>query len=161
MTPFARIAMAAVVVGLVVYLDARTKSWASGELRARGPRTVAGGHVRLRYTQNSGIAFGHWGRSAGPLIAYGMATAAGLAALLFQRARRPGVVIPAGLALLLAGTMGNLLDRIRNGFVVDFIDATSNHGLRWAMFNVADVALAAGLLLCLVGLITAMMRPAR
>ena len=51
-----RLAAALAAVALLVLIDVRTKSWAAGELRARGPRTVASGQLRLQYSENTGIA---------------------------------------------------------------------------------------------------------
>src|SRR5437764_245574 len=123
----ARIALALAVVGLVVFLDARSKGWAARELRAIGPRTVAGGHLRLQYVQNTGIAFGRWSEgNRAALIARSATVSVTLAALLIWMMRIRGLspILPAGVVLMLAGALGNMLDRITRGFVVDFIGVT-------------------------------------
>ncbi len=150
---------ALLTVALLVFLDARTKSWAATELRERGPRAVAGGQIALRYQENPGLAFGLL-REGGEarrlgLVAYSAAASLVIAALLIRRLVRdkpPGVLIPAGLAALLGGTLGNLRDRAVHGFVVDFIDYSAGGRVRWPTFNVADVAIAIGIALCLGGL---------
>jgi signal peptidase II len=146
-------ALAAVLLGvtLLLFVDGASKSWAASTLRARGPRTIASGLVRLRYHENPGLAFG-LGRRPGGLIVYSATVAAALLGLLLYRVlRRPrarGLLVTAGVAAMLAGILGNLHDRLERGHVVDFIDGPWG----WPIFNVADVCLAAGMALCLAGL---------
>lgn len=158
-----RLMAALAAVGLLVFLDLRTKTWAASELRVRGPRRVAGGQVVLQYRENTGIVFGllrEGGEARQPaFVAYSSAVALGLATLLVRRlarAGRAGILVPAGLAALLAGTLGNLHDRLARGHVVDFIAAG-----RWPTFNLADVALAVGMALCLLALAGAAVRAVR
>lgn len=161
----ARVAAALLAVGLLLYIDMETKNWAASELRARGPRTVAGGHVRLQYRENTGIAFGRLrdgGRQTAILI-YSAATAVVLLGVLLHRLvrRRPsGFLLSGGCAALLAGTLGNLHDRLSRGHVVDFIDVTARQRVSWPTFNVADVVLAVGMGLFLAGLVKMALRRA-
>lgn len=158
-----RLAAALAAVALLVLIDVRTKSWAASDLRARGPRTVAGGHLRLMYSENTGIVFGRL-RDSGrqPLIiAYSAVVSLGLLGVLVHRLvrqRPPGFLIPAGLVALLAGTLGNVHDRLERGHVIDFIDFQR---IDWPTFNVADVSISIGLVLCLAGLVTAAIRHRR
>jgi signal peptidase II len=143
-----RLAAALITLACLLFVDGASKGWAATELRARGPRTVAAGQVRLRYHENPGFAFGLGGRRPAALTAYSVAMAAVLLALLVRHLlRRGGFLVGAGLVGLLAGTVGNLRDRLLRGHVVDFIDWMS-----WPLFNVADACLALGLALCLAGL---------
>jgi signal peptidase II len=158
-----RLAAALAAVTLLVLIDVRTKSWAAAELRTRGPRTVAGGHVRLHYSENTGIAFGRLrdGSRQSAIIAYSAVMALALLGALvyrFWRKRPAGFLIPAGCSALLAGTLGNLHDRLERGYVIDFIDLQR---VDWPTFNVADVVIAVGIGLCLVGLVTAAIRHRR
>jgi signal peptidase II len=150
---------------LLVWLDASTKSWAASELGRQGARTFMGGHLVLRLQTNSGIAFGifqphlhaekaHW------LVMYKSAMAAGLGLLLAWRVlgREREWIVPLGLCALLGGTVGNLLDRARTKAVTDFIDVRLG-GVRWPAFNLADLFLACGLVLCVAGLVVAIRRP--
>jgi signal peptidase II len=158
-----RVAVALAAVALLVLIDVRTKSWAAAELRSRGPRTVAGGHLRLQYSENTGIAFGRLrdGARQSAIIAYSAVMSLALiVALVYRllRKRAPGFLIPAGCAALLAGTLGNLHDRLERGYVIDFIDLQR---VDWPTFNVADVVIGAGIGLCLIGLVTAALRHRR
>lgn len=108
--------------------------------------------LRLVYTQNTGIAFsflanyGEWGRWL--LAALAAAVIIVLAVLLH---RRPRPLESAGLTLLMGGAFGNLIDRLRLGYVVDFIDV--HWGVyHWPAFNIADSAITAGAALLLWGM---------
>lgn len=162
-----RLLVAAAAVGALVALDLRTKAWAHRELRDRRPRLVADGHVTLRYQENPGIVFGLFrdtpAHSRRPFIlAYSAASALVLLLLLVRRLLRPagqGMVLSLGLVALLGGTLGNLVDRLQRGAVVDFIDYSARGRVQWPTFNVADVALAIGMAACLTGLLMSRRRP--
>ncbi|HEY0709649.1 MAG TPA: signal peptidase II [Polyangia bacterium] len=139
--------------------DVGTKTWAEYELRRQGQRSLFGGSVVLRYQTNSGMAFGiarapivHWKRHA--LIAYATAVTAGVLLVLGRRLADPNVGrhTAAGLVAILAGAAGNLRDRIMRGGVIDFIDIQPPGGVPWPAFNLADLYLAVGLVLCCLGL---------
>jgi signal peptidase II len=158
-----RLAVALTAVALLVLIDVRTKSWAAAELRSRGPRTVAGGHLRLQYSENAGIVFGRLrdGSRQSAIIGYSaVMSLALLGALVYRLLRRgrAGFLIPAGCAALLAGTLGNLHDRLERGYVIDFIDLQR---VDWPTFNVADMTIGVGIGLSLVGLGAAALRHRR
>jgi signal peptidase II len=156
----ARVAAALVAVGLLLFIDLGTKSWAATDLRARGPRTIVGGQLRLQYSENAGIAFGRLrdGARQSAIVTYSAVMALAVFGVLLHRLLRkdrPGFALPAGCVGLLAGTLGNLHDRLERGYVVDFIDFQR---VTWPAFNVADVVIGAGMVLCVVGLVTAALR---
>ena len=94
---------------------------------------------------NKGAAFsflaqeGGWQRPA--LIAFALVAAAILAVLIVRNREKP--VLCSGLALILGGALGNVIDRIRFGYVVDFVDVHAM-GWHWPAFNVADSAISIG-----------------
>src|SRR5262249_50096056 len=100
-----RLPAALLIAGLLVAVDAESKSWATSDLRRRGARTVIENHLVLRFQLNSGIAFGLFtdslDRKKGPiLIAYSAVMTAGLGLLLALRLLRraqPGWLVPGGL----------------------------------------------------------------
>jgi signal peptidase II len=158
-----RLAAALAAVALLVLIDVRTKSWAANDLRPRGPRTVAAGHLHLQYSENTGIAFGRLrdGARQSAIIAYSAVMSLALiVALVYRllRKRAPGFLLPAGCVALLAGTLGNLHDRLERGYVIDFIDLQR---VDWPTFNVADMVIGVGIGLCLIGLVTAALRHRR
>lgn len=134
------------IAGGVFLVDQTTKAWAARVLRPDGERPLISGVLNLAYAQNTGVAFsmldeqgdaGRWGLSivafvAGVLVLY-----------FFWRTPRTDDRILGGLALLLAGIGGNVTDRLRLGYVIDFIDVQFG-SWHYPTFNVADAAICIG-----------------
>ncbi|MEP6635854.1 MAG: signal peptidase II [Acidobacteriota bacterium] len=138
------------LAGIGIYMvDQVTKAWAVRTLRAGSDRTVIRGFLDFVYTENRGIAFGQLqeGGSFGRWFFVGLALVAAMAVLyyFFRTARNDDRMLGA-CALLLAGITGNLTDRARFGYVIDFVSfhAGSYH---WPTFNVADASICVGALL--------------
>jgi signal peptidase II len=135
---------------VAVYLaDQASKAWAVRRLRLGEVVHVIGDTVRLGYAENTGIAFGRL-QEGGQFGRWMLATLAslaivGLLAYLFRTRRTDDRVLGA-VALLLAGVGGNLTDRIRFGYVVDFIEVFIG-SYQWPTFNVADAAICMGAVL--------------
>lgn len=134
------------IAGGVFLIDQATKAWASKSLRFNGDRTVISGFLNLIYAQNTGSAFsmfddygdaGRWGLSVIAIVA------ATLVLYFFWRTPRTDDRMMGALALLLAGIVGNVTDRMRLGFVVDFIDVQFGTW-HYPTFNVADSAICIG-----------------
>lgn len=134
------------IAGGVFMVDQTTKAWATRSLRAGGDKSVIDGFLNIAYAQNTGVAFsmldeggdaGRWGLSVVAFIA------ATLVLYFFWRTPRTDDRIMGALALLLAGIVGNVTDRIRLGFVVDFIDVQFGNW-HYPTFNVADAAICVG-----------------
>lgn len=163
-----RLTAAAVVVAALTILDVESKEWAVATLRPRGPRVVVDGHVSLRYRENPGAMFGLL-RSAPERVRTTMFIATSSAAalittvLLVRRLRRDGagIALPVGLLSILAGTLGNLHCRLDRGWVIDFIEWRVAGQWKWPVFNLADVFIFIGMLLCLLHLVLAGIRVLR
>ncbi|HEY0380525.1 MAG TPA: signal peptidase II [Pyrinomonadaceae bacterium] len=130
----------------VFLVDQMSKAWAVRALRGGETVTLIGGILDLTYAENPGIAFGQLqkGGSFGRWALVGLAVAAGVCVLvyLFRTARTDDRMLGA-CALLLAGIAGNLTDRARFGFVIDFI-LLHYKSFSWPVFNVADLSICAG-----------------
>ena len=129
--------------------DQISKSWAVRALRFGEDRTVFRGVLDFVYAENPGIAFGQMqeGGSFGRWFFVVLAALAAIAVLVyFFRTPKDSDRVLGACALLLAGITGNLVDRVRLGYVIDFIllHAGSYH---WPVFNVADASICAGALL--------------
>jgi signal peptidase II len=155
-----RAAMARRAIGWILMLmtlalvgcDHATKAVAQSALAGRGPVTLLSGVLDLRYAENHDTAFSllrgvDW---HGKVAALAALSAIEIAVVLYLwwRHRRSSLAEQAGYALIVAGAIGNVLDRVRRGFVIDFI-----HLHRWPVFNVADIAIVAGGLLLLLTLV--------
>jgi signal peptidase II len=133
---------------VLLVLDQLTKSWISATLgpgSGRGPIEVVGDFIRLGYTTNTGAAFGI-GQNLSFVFKI-VAIVAVPAITLFNRSITPrSLLTRICLGALLGGTLGNLIDRIQHGFVVDFVDVGIGD-LRWPSFNVADSWFVVGIFL--------------
>ena len=132
----------------IYLLDQSSKAWAVRRLRFQDVNVIDG-LLAFTYAENPGIAFGQLqeGGAFGRWFFAVLATAAAIAVLFyFFRTPRNDDRILGACALLLAGILGNLTDRVRLGYVIDFIlvHAGSYH---WPTFNVADASITCGALL--------------
>jgi signal peptidase II len=133
----------------IYVLDQASKSWAVRTLRFGSDVTVVQGFVDFIYTENRGIAFGQLqeGGALGRWIFVALAVAATVAVLYyFFRTPRGENRVLGACTLLLAGILGNLTDRVRFGYVVDFI-VLHVQQYHWPTFNVADASICLGALL--------------
>lgn len=145
------------VAALGLYLtDQASKAWAVRRLRFRD-LTVISGILDFSYAENPGIAFGQLqeGGKFGRWFFVVLAGAAAVAVLFyFFRTHRSDDRILGACAMLLAGITGNLTDRVRLGFVIDFIQLHAGP-YHWPTFNVADASISVGALLLAYDLIFA------
>ena len=145
------------VASLGIYLmDQASKAWAVRHLRFRDVTAISG-ILEFSYAENPGIAFGQLqeGGTFGRWFFVVLAGAAAIAVLVyFFRTERNDDRILGACALLLAGILGNLTDRVRLGFVIDFIHVHAGQ-YHWPTFNVADASISFGALLLAYDLIFA------
>ena len=129
---------------LVLALDQLSKYWVARVLGEGDDLHLIRGLLKFSYTENPGIAFGmlgredlKWGLVAVSLVA--------ITVVVFYLARTPASnrLLLWSLALLAAGISGNLIDRIRMGRVIDFIEVYYRD-YHWPVFNVADSAITIG-----------------
>lgn len=132
--------------------DHATKAVATTALAGSAPVPVLGDLVVLRYVQNDDVAFslmhavGLGPSPASPFVLAALAAAAlvalGVAWWRTRRGAEGSRLVDVGFASAFAGALGNVVDRVTHGYVVDFI-----HVKRWPVFNVADVLVVCGLAL--------------
>jgi signal peptidase II len=137
--------MVAVIALAVLVCDQWTKRWASHTLQNAAPIHVIGSLLQFSYTRNSGVAFGIGAGMHFPYWIFSALAAVGIVALLVMRPTQSAVRRVA-LALVLGGAIGNLIDRVRYGEVVDFI-LLSWRRWQFPIFNVADSAVTIGVAL--------------
>lgn len=143
-----KLALAALVIGSIVFADISTKRWALESLR---PGLVVESAVGVPMTLafNTGVAFGLPLPSAGRWIII-FATIVVLFVLtnLFIRAERNDWLRLMSIELVAAGAIGNLIDRVRwDVGVVDFIGPINLGFMYWPIFNIADMAITTGAIL--------------
>jgi signal peptidase II len=132
---------------LIVIADQLTKAWISSILAPGASMSVVGDYLRLVHGQNNGALFGLFRESA---LLFGLASLVviGLIVVYHGRSGRSRYLSVA-LGLLLGGAIGNVIDRLRLGYVVDFVD-TGIGSFRWYTFNVADAAISFAILFLLI-----------
>jgi signal peptidase II len=131
-------ARAAVVALIAVAADQATKALVRASLELGDRDGVLPG-VELVHVRNRGVAFGMFEDGGVILVVVGVASVLALLVFFATHSRRPLVWLPTG--LLLGGAAGNLIDRMRQGFVTDFIDLPL-----WPAFNLADTCITIGVL---------------
>jgi signal peptidase II len=138
-TPPARAwTLAGALAAVVLVADQIAKAAIEAQL-VPGEQVDVLGPLSLTLAHNRGVAFGLAGGAGVPLILVTL-VALGVVGYLFARdPARPGMWIAAG--LLAGGAIGNLADRVRAGEVTDYVDVLS-----WPPFNLADMAITAGVL---------------
>jgi signal peptidase II len=130
----------------IYMVDQASKAWAVRSLRFGERRVIIDGLLALEYAENSGIAFGQLqeGGSFGRWFFVVLASLAAVAVLYyFWRTPRSDDRVLGACSLLLAGILGNLTDRARLGYVIDFIVVHAGR-YHWPTFNVADASICAG-----------------
>ncbi len=141
------------ISGAVLVLDQVTKHLVMDTMYLGESIPVLGSFFKLTYIRNPGAVFGlRLGGNVAHLIFTGIALM--IVAVMWFRLPAAERLASAGLALVLGGAVGNVVDRIRFGAVVDFLDFGFG-SLRWWVFNVADasVTVGAGLLILGCGLL--------
>lgn len=131
----------------IVFLDQLTKSVVIDRLVKGVPRPVIGGFFDLTYIENTGAAFGAFRNQNTWLIIVSVAML--IAIVLFHRKilvdSKANAVV---LGCMVGGIVGNLIDRVKWGCVIDFLDFHWGRGYHFPAFNVADSAICVGVGLC-------------
>jgi signal peptidase II len=144
---FAGLAIAVVVV------DQVTKALVTSALQPGESRPIVDDLLRIVFSQNSGALFGLFKDNA---AMFGVVSLGVIGLIVAYHGRTGGsTYMTVTLGLLLGGAIGNMLDRLRLGYVVDFVDGGIGN-IRWYTFNVADAAISLAILL----LLAAALRPA-
>ena len=139
-----------------LYGPAPSPGWDGLHFRPKAPIVFSEDFLMLRYAENPGAAFGLFRRlpagARGPLFHLVSIGAVVLITLYYLRLRgtREERWALVGLPLVLGGALGNWVDRLARGFVIDFIEAHWKAVYTWPSFNVADSAIVVGVLLLLV-----------
>ena len=145
------LALAAIALAAVV-ADQVTKHLVASNLRlGEGLHVV--GPFTIRHVENSGIAFGLFSNATAAVI---VVTAIAIAWMLvyFARSGARHPVLPVALGLVIGGSVSNLADRVRLGFVTDFLDFRY-----WPAFNLADSFIVIGVGILLAALVLAEREP--
>lgn len=147
---------AAIAAAVVVVVDQVTKLAIVANFQRGEEIDILGHALRIGHARNSGAVFGIM-RGSGDYFAIFSFVAAAVVVAIMYITRKGPAALRVGLGLVLGGAVGNLIDRLRYGAVVDFIDIGATDTVRWPSFNVADLAIVAGVVM----LILTTLRPAK
>lgn len=132
---------------LVLVLDQLSKLWVAGSFLLHESRPVIPGLFNLTFITNTGAAFGILAGAQGLWRQFffgGVALVALVVLYLaYREYRAHGQIYMAAIGLVAGGAVGNLIDRLRLGHVIDFLDFYVRHH-HWPAFNIADSAITVG-----------------
>lgn len=127
----------------IIFCDQISKIWASVNLSMARPVNVIGDFIRVYLVHNSGMI---WGIPVRSSIVYYVLPIIGIVVVLYIAFKTQSKLYAICYGLLLGGAIGNLIDRIRLGYVIDFIDMGIKN-TRWPTYNLADLAIVVGLIM--------------
>lgn len=144
----------------IVVLDQLTKYWMllGLDLREVGRVPVLPPILNFSYVENTGVSFGLFGggEARWALSLFSLIVAAGLGWWALKAERR---TLVSAIGLIIGGAVGNAIDRIQYGYVVDFIDFSGTGVFPW-VFNIADSAITVGVLLLIFDSVMSERKPA-
>ncbi len=131
-----------VIVAALVALDQLTKAAVVANLKGKADFAIIKGVLELQYAENRGAAFGIFQNRQLPITILSLLIAGGLLFLFettpYKKRMRPALVC---YAVIMAGAIGNMIDRIKQSYVVDFIYFKI---INFPNFNVADICVTCG-----------------
>jgi len=140
--------------GLVLCLDQLTKHWVLSRFALDEPRTIIPSFLSLLHTRNNGFAFGLLQKAPPSLqdvFFIGVPVfALVLILLIFIKLQDDQILTSVALTTILAGAIGNLIDRVQYGYVVDFLDIHLGNLFHFPPFNIADCSIIIGVILMFV-----------
>ena len=133
-----------IIILLLIGLDQLSKIWAINDLKAIGSIPIIQNMFHLTYVENRGAAFGMLENNQ--IIFIIVALVASIFGLYYLHTKKINLIGKTGIILIISGAIGNAIDRLRLGFVVDYFDFR----IIWEyVFNIADVFVVVGtILLC-------------
>ncbi len=141
------------VAPLMLLLDQVSKQIVHSTFKPFGQITLIPEYLELIFVTNRGLIFGSFTGKLGPYTTWiflGITVVAfGIILHLFFRTSDRAVLLPLALSNVMAGALGNLIDRLRWGYVVDFIEMHWR-GHYWPVYNVADISISIGIVLLLI-----------
>jgi signal peptidase II len=131
-----------IIAALVVTLDQISKLWVNSHLELYETIPLVG-CLSLTYVRNTGSAFGFF---ANQVFLLTLVSIVGLVTILlfYRYLSKSNILGILALSLIFGGAVGNLIDRMRLGYVTDFVDVRLWDDFHWPAFNVADSAITVG-----------------
>lgn len=135
------------IAATVVVLDQASKAWLTGQLEPGERLAIIGDLLRIVHAQNDGALFGMFRDQA---LLFGIVSIGVIGLIIwYHGSSGRNTLLSVALGLLLGGAIGNMLDRFRLGYVVDWVDIGIGDW-RFYTFNVADSAITCAILLLII-----------
>ena len=138
-----------IIIILGIAADQLSKAWVSANLYGRSV-TILEGVLDYSYVESTGAAFGMLGENTALLAVFSGLMSAVLIYILLRYRKMFSRLSNLSLALIVAGAVGNFIDRAFHGFVVDFIEFKF---MNFAVFNIADICVTMGTILLVMALL--------
>jgi len=136
-----------IVILVLGVLDQIAKAWVVSAVPLYGVKRIIPGFFDLTHIRNSGAIFGLMSRSGSRLVTYGLVGLQlfALAMVVFYFLKTPPSEKPAkwAMAIILGGALGNFVDRLVRGYVIDFLELYAGR-FHWPTFNLADSCITVG-----------------
>ena len=134
----------------ILIADQLTKAIVAQKIALLDSKAIIPGFFNLTHIRNRGAIFGFFSQSGSQflyiILMLASLTALGLVVFYFFKTPASEIFMKISLSLILAGALGNLIDRVFRGYVVDFLDFYIKK-LHWPSFNVADASITIGAIL--------------
>jgi signal peptidase II len=128
---------------IIILFDQGSKNWISNNLSMSHPINVFGDYLRLFLAHNYALV---WSIPIRNDLVYYILPSIGIIVVIFIAFRTRIVYYSLSFGFILGGAVGNLIDRVRIGYVIDFIDMGIKN-TRWPTYNIADLAIDVGLIM--------------
>lgn len=132
-----------IVILITVFCDQISKVWASYNLNMVKPVNILGDYLKVVLRHNYGMI---WGIPLRNSIVYYVLPVIGIIVIFFLAFRAKVKFLIIAYGLIIGGALGNLIDRLRLGYVIDYIDMGIKNA-RWPTYNLADLAIVIGLIM--------------
>lgn len=139
-----------ILTAAIVILDQVTKMWAINTLKDGGVITIIPNFFRLVYVENFGAAFGILQNRKWIFIIISIIVIIAVVLFMLKNYNKLNIILKISLAMLLGGAIGNFIDRVRLGYVVDFLSFRLFNAYEFPVFNVADIFIVVSTLFILV-----------
>lgn len=137
-----------ITVTILIILDQITKKWAVDTLMGKGAISFIEGLIGFRYVENTGAAFSILREKQLLLILMTSVIIVGLIGFMIKAVRADEhIIVKLSYTLLIAGAIGNLIDRVRLKYVIDFLEFRF---ITFPIFNIADVCVVIGVSLLVI-----------
>ncbi len=141
--------MSFILAFIIILMDQITKYFAIINLKGSGSYVIIKDFIRFTYVENYGAAFGILKYKKLFFLIVTLVVILALSLFLIRYYHKLNLFMKIGTGLLLGGAIGNFIDRVRLGYVVDFISVKLLAKYEYPVFNIADMAIVVGTIIIL------------